>query len=91
MSFTFSAFDQKQVVAYTMTLDFTPQGNNTASFTAHLDTKDKQTRELGIAFISLPPQVLPAVVIKGTNQKLRMEYTAGPWRGGNAHFISPRH
>jgi len=62
-------------------LDFSPLGNNTASFTAHLNKKDQQDQELGVAFISLPSKVLPTVVMKGNAQRLRMEYISGPWKG----------
>ena len=75
------AFDQDEVTAYTMILDFSPLGHNTASFTAHLQGKSQPDQELGIAFISLPAKVLPTVVMKGNTQKLRMEYVSGPWKG----------
>lgn len=74
-------FDQDKVISYTMTLDFSHLGHNTASFTAHLQGKNQPDQELGIAFISLPAKVLPTVVMKGNTQRLRMEYVSGPWKG----------
>ena len=65
-----------------MTLDFSPLGYNTASFTA-LDPGSKvKELDLGIAFVGLASELKPAVAFSkksGEKVGVKMEYYAGPW------------
>ena len=87
LCYFFLDFNPDDYCMYRLTLEFSPLGYNTASFTAIGQDKESQVKDLdlGIAFVSIANEVFPAVVLSskgGERVGVKMEYYSGLWSSG---------
>src|SRR6218665_1632180 len=99
-------FDCQEFNIYRMTVAYVSMNCSSVSFEIVRKKSSDQTIDLGMAFINVPTNVYPAVMIrppkrKNVNSKtttVTMEYYSGSWNPGNCSYAhrhrlwgEPRH